>query len=66
MHPDKTRLQRRELYEKVWAAPLQRLAKELGLSDVGLAKLCRRHSLGTIGALVDLGPLASRFPSSLE
>lgn len=43
------RLQRDELYEKVWTTPMQRLAKELGLSDVGLAKLCKRHGIPTPG-----------------
>ena len=28
---------RAELYEKVWTIPMQKLAKEFGLSDVGLA-----------------------------
>jgi hypothetical protein len=36
-------LKRSELYEKVWATPIYRLAKELGVSDVGLAKACKRH-----------------------
>jgi len=36
------RLTREELYEKVWAHPLTLLAKEFGLSDVGLAKACKR------------------------
>ena len=36
---------RSELYEKVWSAPMTRLAKELGVSDVGLAKACRRHDV---------------------
>jgi hypothetical protein len=38
-------ISRRELYEKVWTTPLRRLAPELGLSDVGLAKLCTRHGI---------------------
>jgi len=29
----------------VWQQPMTRVAAELGLSDVGLAKLCRRHSI---------------------
>ena len=39
------RITRRELYEKVWQTPMQKLANEFGLSDVGLAKLCRRHQI---------------------
>lgn len=36
------RLKRDELYEQVWSRPLRDLAKDYGLSDVGLAKICRR------------------------
>src|SRR5690349_2100726 len=36
---------RRQLYERVWSTPLKRLAPELGLSDVGLAKICRRNNI---------------------
>jgi hypothetical protein len=32
---------RQELYEKVWQFPLRKLAIEYGISDVGLAKVCR-------------------------
>lgn len=38
-------LSRAELYERVWTTPMHKLAKEFGLSDVGLAKLCRRHNI---------------------
>ena len=33
---------RQELYEKVWQFPLRKLATEYGISDVGLAKVCRK------------------------
>ncbi len=33
---------RQELYEKVWQFPLRKLAAEYSLSDVGLAKVCRK------------------------
>lgn len=33
---------RQELYEKVWQLPLRKLAAEYGISDVGLAKVCRK------------------------
>src|SRR5262245_5050183 len=36
---------RRDLYDRVWAEPIQKLSKEFGLSDVGLAKVCRRHGI---------------------
>lgn len=34
-----------ELYERVWSVPMKRLAPELGVSDVGLAKMCRRSNI---------------------
>ena len=33
---------RDELYEEVWTTPMQTLAKKYGISDVGLAKTCRK------------------------
>ena len=36
---------RKQLYDKVWSTPMTTLAKEFGLSDVGMAKLCRRHEI---------------------
>jgi hypothetical protein len=33
---------RQELYEKVWQFPLRKLAAEYNMSDVGLAKVCRK------------------------
>jgi hypothetical protein len=35
-------LTRHELYELVWEKPTRHLCKQFGLSDVGLAKLCKR------------------------
>jgi len=32
---------REELFEQVWSKPMTKLAKEYGLSDVGLAKICK-------------------------
>jgi hypothetical protein len=34
-----------ELYELVWAKPMKHLAKELGLSDVGLRKICVKYGI---------------------
>jgi ATP-dependent exoDNAse (exonuclease V) alpha subunit len=39
------RLTRVELYEKVWATPMRLVAKEFGLSDVGLSKICDKHNI---------------------
>jgi hypothetical protein len=38
-------LTREELYEMVWAQPVVKLAKEFGVSDVAVAKACRRHKI---------------------
>jgi hypothetical protein len=40
--PVRIELTRQELYEKVWSISSQKLAKELGISDVALAKWCRK------------------------
>lgn len=36
------RYNREDLYEQVWSQPMSKLAKSYGLSDVGLAKICRK------------------------
>ncbi len=36
-------LTRRALYDLVWSKPLRDVAADLGISDVGLAKVCARH-----------------------
>jgi len=41
------KIMRNELYELVWTTPITKLAKEYGLSDVGLSKLCKRHLIPT-------------------
>lgn len=38
---------RESLHELVWTAPVLEVAKRLGVSDVGLAKLCRRAAIPT-------------------
>ena len=38
-------LTRKQLFEQVWEKPLREVTKELGLSDVGLAKVCRRSAI---------------------
>jgi hypothetical protein len=42
---DRTNLTRKELHERVWSTPMRTVAQEFGISDVGLAKLCRRHEI---------------------
>jgi hypothetical protein len=36
---------REELFQRVWSEPLLKLAAEIGVSDVGLAKACRRAEI---------------------
>ena len=36
---------RDELYGEVWATPMKTLAKKYGISDVGLAKTCRKLAI---------------------
>lgn len=38
-------LNRKALYDLVWSRPMSTVAKEYGLSDRGLAKLCQRNSI---------------------
>jgi hypothetical protein len=39
------KLTREELYERVWQKPIREVAAELGISDVGLAKACRKNNI---------------------
>src|SRR5579863_5896387 len=52
-------LSRDDLYELVWSKPMSELAKDFGISDVALAKRCRRLSIPVPGrgywARVDAG-----------
>jgi hypothetical protein len=38
---------RQGLYDLVWSTPMVKLAKEFGLSDVGLRKTCVKHDIPT-------------------
>lgn len=40
---------RQELYDLVWSEPMSKLAQRLGVSDVGLAKACRRADIPAPG-----------------
>jgi hypothetical protein len=43
--PEPKKLRREELYEKVWTTPTARLAEEFGISDVAIAKICRKYNI---------------------
>jgi hypothetical protein len=69
-------LTREELYEKVWSEPMSVLSSKFGLSDVGLAKVCRRLRVPrpyrgywarkAAGQKVHRTPLPKLSPSALE
>jgi hypothetical protein len=40
-------LNRQELYQEVWKRPIYQVAKDYGISNVGLAKVCRRLGVPT-------------------
>ncbi|APW63998.1 hypothetical protein [Paludisphaera borealis] len=38
-------IDRKDLYDQIWATPASQLCKRFGFSDVWLAKLCKRHGI---------------------
>ncbi len=46
---DEIKVLRKDLYNEVWSQPMRKLAKKYNLSDVGLAKVCRKHSIPVPG-----------------
>lgn len=61
-----TSITREELYEAVWEAPLTKLAQRFGVSDVAVAKACRKRGIPLPGlghwAKVAAGHRISRPP----
>lgn len=45
MNDRETKMTRGELYDLVWSVPITRLSKKYGLSDVGFAKICKKHNI---------------------
>lgn len=41
-HRDTKTVQRQALYDQVWAQPMTKVAKEYGISNVALAKICKK------------------------
>jgi hypothetical protein len=39
------RISRKDLYRLIWSEPITALAERFGISDVGLAKVCRRSDI---------------------
>lgn len=40
---------RKELYDLVWSKPMTKVAAELGVSDVALHKVCKKHRVPAPG-----------------
>ena len=65
-------LSREDLYELVWSKPMADLAKDFGISDVGLAKRCKRLGIPVPGrgywARIDAGqtPYKPKLPERKE
>src|SRR5215469_7321148 len=59
---------REELYELVWSQPISTIAPQFGISDVGLAKTCRRERIPIpergYWAKIQAGKSPSRIPLS--
>lgn len=53
--PASDKLTRKELFALVWENPATEVAKDLGISDVALQKLCRRLQV-PIPPRVGIGP----------
>lgn len=45
MSSSSVKLTRKQLYKEVWKTPIHRLSEKYGLSDVGLAKACKRMKI---------------------
>jgi hypothetical protein len=57
---------REELYQRVWSTPMRTIAQEYGISDVGLAKVCRKLMIPLPGrgywAKKEAGQSVKRLP----
>jgi hypothetical protein len=40
-----SRCDREKIYEEIWSEPIQRVCKRYGISDVGLAKVCKKLNI---------------------
>jgi len=40
-----TKYNREKIYEEIWSEPIQHVAKRYGISDVGLAKVCKKLNI---------------------
>ncbi len=72
MKPSQIELSREELYELIWSKPADTLAKELGITGTGLAKICKRFDIPRPGngywmkKEAGTAPQPSPLPPALE
>ncbi|MFO7802189.1 MAG: hypothetical protein R6V55_07840 [Desulfovermiculus sp.] len=45
MQRDSYQISRQDLYEQVWEVPMSKLAQKYQMSDVGLAKICKKYNI---------------------
>jgi hypothetical protein len=66
MNQDDRFWNRNALYEEVWSIPMRKLAEKYGISDVGLAKNCRKLSIPLPGrgywAKLSVGQSVAKIP----
>jgi hypothetical protein len=65
-----TRYNRQKIYEEIWSEPIQHVAKRYGISDVGLAKVCKKLNIPRPGrgywAIKAAGKPLPRIPNLSE
>ncbi|MDR0534143.1 MAG: hypothetical protein LBH01_09320 [Verrucomicrobiales bacterium] len=65
-HEKSLKLSREELYQRIWSTPATKLAKEFGISDVALAKICKKFNIPKPGlghwARKAVGQLITQLP----
>ena len=53
-----SRYDREKIYDEIWSEPIQRVAKRYDISDVGLAKVCKKLNIPRPGLVI--GPKRQR------
>jgi hypothetical protein len=65
-----SRYDREKIYQEIWSEPIQHVAKRYKLSDVGLAKVCRKLKIPRPGrgywAIKAAGKVVPKQPPLLE
>ncbi len=66
MAHEQIKISRKELYKEVWSTPMTKLSLKFGLSDQGLAKICKRNNIPLPGigywAKVKYGKPVKKIP----